>query len=211
MGLRPLGHDISTSEFCPPSIPFWRYKKITSSIVEKPRCFGPFKHASLRSSLEIDLGHEIHALLWTGVWFELRGQMLMHAEVRFQVRFLTHPHGCIIPRTACTPVFSLSTAKKVIVDCMNIICLSFFALRLMIAASLLEHPHPMHRSMVAAPQHTLSTAAHTRSPLIKAALQGQDYMYPFGVIGVAPRYIPSRAVFELAGIRLIAATDARMN
>ena len=27
---------------------------------------------------------------------------------------------------------------------------------------------------------------------------GQDYMYPFGVIGVAPRYIPARAVIELA-------------
>ena len=28
----------------------------------------------------------------------------------------------------------------------------------------------------------------------------QDYMYPFGVIGVAPLYIPVGAVFELAGI-----------
>ena len=31
---------------------------------------------------------------------------------------------------------------------------------------------------------------------------GQDYMYPFGVIGVAPRYIPAGAVIELAGFRL---------
>jgi hypothetical protein len=27
-------------------------------------------------------------------------------------------------------------------------------------------------------------------------------MYPFGIIGVAPRYIPAGAVMELAGIRL---------
>ena len=27
-------------------------------------------------------------------------------------------------------------------------------------------------------------------------------MYPFGLIGVAPRYIPAGAVIELAGIRL---------
>ncbi len=31
---------------------------------------------------------------------------------------------------------------------------------------------------------------------------GQDHMYPFGIIGVAPRYIPAGAVIELAGIRL---------
>ncbi len=30
----------------------------------------------------------------------------------------------------------------------------------------------------------------------------QDHMYPFGIIGVAPRYIPAGAVSELAGIRL---------
>jgi hypothetical protein len=36
----------------------------------------------------------------------------------------------------------------------------------------------------------------------QAALPGQDYMYPFGVIGVAPRYIPAGAVVELAGFRL---------
>ena len=36
----------------------------------------------------------------------------------------------------------------------------------------------------------------------QAALPGQGYMYPFGVIGVAPRYIPAGAVIELAGIRL---------
>jgi len=36
----------------------------------------------------------------------------------------------------------------------------------------------------------------------QAALPGQDYMYPFGVIGVAPRYIPAGAVIELAGFRL---------
>ena len=36
----------------------------------------------------------------------------------------------------------------------------------------------------------------------QAALPGQDHMYPFGVIGVAPRYIPAGAVIELAGIRL---------
>jgi len=28
-------------------------------------------------------------------------------------------------------------------------------------------------------------------------------MYPFGIIGVAPRYIPAGAVIELAGIRLM--------
>jgi len=31
----------------------------------------------------------------------------------------------------------------------------------------------------------------------QAAFPGQDHMYPFGVIGVAPRYIPSRAVIDL--------------
>ena len=36
----------------------------------------------------------------------------------------------------------------------------------------------------------------------QAALPGQDHMDPFGFIGVAPRYIPAGAVFELAGIRL---------
>ena len=36
----------------------------------------------------------------------------------------------------------------------------------------------------------------------QAALPGQDHMYPFGVIGVAPRYIPAGAVIELAGFRL---------
>jgi len=36
----------------------------------------------------------------------------------------------------------------------------------------------------------------------QAALPGQDYMHPFGVIGVAPRYIPAGAVIELAGFRL---------
>ena len=36
----------------------------------------------------------------------------------------------------------------------------------------------------------------------QADLPGQDYMYPFGVIGVAPRYIPAGAVIELAGFRL---------
>ena len=36
----------------------------------------------------------------------------------------------------------------------------------------------------------------------QAALPGQDYMYPFGVIGVAPRYLPAGAVIELAGFRL---------
>jgi len=36
----------------------------------------------------------------------------------------------------------------------------------------------------------------------QAALPGQDYMYPFGVIGVASRYLPAGAVTELAGFRL---------
>ena len=36
----------------------------------------------------------------------------------------------------------------------------------------------------------------------QAAFPGQDHMYPFGVIGVAPRYIPAGAVIELAGFRL---------
>ena len=36
----------------------------------------------------------------------------------------------------------------------------------------------------------------------QAALPGQDHMYPFGFIGVAPRYIPAGAVSELDGIRL---------
>ncbi len=36
----------------------------------------------------------------------------------------------------------------------------------------------------------------------RAALPGQDHMYPFGIIGVAPRYIPAGAVVELAGFRL---------
>ena len=36
----------------------------------------------------------------------------------------------------------------------------------------------------------------------RAALPGQDHMYPFGVIGVALRYIPAGAVIELAGFRL---------
>ena len=36
----------------------------------------------------------------------------------------------------------------------------------------------------------------------QAALPGQDHMYPFGLIGVAPQYIPAGAVSELAGIRL---------
>ena len=36
----------------------------------------------------------------------------------------------------------------------------------------------------------------------RAALPGQDHMYPFGIVGVAPRYIPARAVIELAGFRL---------
>ncbi len=36
----------------------------------------------------------------------------------------------------------------------------------------------------------------------RAALPGQDHMYPFGIIGVAPRYIPAGAVSELAGVRL---------
>ena len=36
----------------------------------------------------------------------------------------------------------------------------------------------------------------------QAALPGQDYMCPFGVIGVAPRYLPAGAVTELAGFRL---------
>ena len=34
------------------------------------------------------------------------------------------------------------------------------------------------------------------------ALPGQDYMYPFGVIWVAPRYIPAGAVVELAGFQV---------
>ena len=36
----------------------------------------------------------------------------------------------------------------------------------------------------------------------RAALPGQDHMYPFGIFGVAPRYIPAGAVVELAGFRL---------
>ena len=36
----------------------------------------------------------------------------------------------------------------------------------------------------------------------QAALPGQDYMYPFGVIGVASRYLPAGAVIELAEFRL---------
>ena len=36
----------------------------------------------------------------------------------------------------------------------------------------------------------------------QAAFPGQDHMYPFGVIGVAPRYLPAGAVIELAGFRL---------
>ena len=32
----------------------------------------------------------------------------------------------------------------------------------------------------------------------QAAFPGQDHMYPFGVIGVAPRYLPAGAVIELA-------------
>ena len=40
----------------------------------------------------------------------------------------------------------------------------------------------------------------TPGPRRRAALPGQDHMYPFGIIGVAPRYIPAGAVIELAGI-----------
>ena len=32
-----------------------------------------------------------------------------------------------------------------------------------------------------------------------SALPGQDHMYPFGIIGVASRYIPAAVVVELAG------------
>jgi hypothetical protein len=39
-------------------------------------------------------------------------------------------------------------------------------------------------------------------PRRSGPLPGQDHLYPFGIIGVAPRYIPAGAVIELAGIRL---------
>ncbi len=42
----------------------------------------------------------------------------------------------------------------------------------------------------------------TKTEAGRAALPGQDHMYPFGIIGVAPRYIPAGAVVELAGFRL---------
>ena len=32
----------------------------------------------------------------------------------------------------------------------------------------------------------------------RVALPGQDHMYPFGIIGVAPRFIPAGAESELA-------------
>ena len=41
-----------------------------------------------------------------------------------------------------------------------------------------------------------------KSKVQRSSRPGQDYMYPFGVIGVAPRYIPAGAVVELAGFRL---------
>ena len=47
-----------------------------------------------------------------------------------------------------------------------------------------------------------SPGANPRTETGQAALPGQDYMYPFGVIGVASRYLPAGAVIELAGFRL---------
>jgi hypothetical protein len=51
------------------------------------------------------------------------------------------------------------------------------------------------------PGHGLPEQNH-KTETGRAALPGQDHMYPFGIIGVAPRYIPAGAVIELAGIRL---------
>jgi len=47
-----------------------------------------------------------------------------------------------------------------------------------------------------------SLAMQSKTETGQAVLPGQDHMYPFGVIGVAPRYIPAGAVIELAGFRL---------
>ena len=58
-----------------------------------------------------------------------------------------------------------------------------------------------HRGSFENPGHGLP-GQNPRTETGRATLPGQDHMYPFGIIGVAPRYIPAGAVIELAGIRL---------
>jgi hypothetical protein len=53
------------------------------------------------------------------------------------------------------------------------------------------------------PGHGLSGGCcEAKTETGRVTLPGQDHMYPFGIIGVAPRFIPAGAVSELAGIRL---------
>jgi hypothetical protein len=49
----------------------------------------------------------------------------------------------------------------------------------------------------AGPGFTVSRSK-TSGPRRRASLPGQDRMCPFGIIGVAPRYLPAGAVGELA-------------
>ena len=72
-----------------------------------------------------------------------------------------------------------------------------------------SHPPELLSGPCGCPRnHELPTP---KSKVQRSSRPGQDYMYPFGVIGVAPRYIPAGAVVELAGFRLSCTSQSHLD